>query len=166
MSRVFRESASLGRPKLLQERESHLADSHVPPQGVDENVTLLLDDLSIPLLPLPLREARAREPVMDVHHWSTHATRATDAIPSKNTMKTSMLTSYVGRVPPWKGKGLCGLAANTPSCSPKAGTKGLSPLDNDLTHSERGHCISALRVYLPPFSPVGFIPLAPYNALV
>jgi len=99
VSRVFYESASLGRPKLLQERESHLADGHVPPQGVDENMTLLLNDLSIPLLPLVLGEARAREPVMDVHHWSTHATSATDAIPSKNTTRTSMLTSYVGRVP-------------------------------------------------------------------
>lgn len=68
VSRVFYESASFRRPKLLEKRESHLADGHVPPQGVDENVTLLLDDLSIPLLPLPLREARAREPVMDIHH--------------------------------------------------------------------------------------------------
>jgi hypothetical protein len=99
VSRVFHKSASLCRPKLLEKRESHLADGHVPPQGVDENVTLLVDHLAVPLLPLVLRKPRAREPVVNVHHWSTHATRATDAIPSKNTMKTSIFDLLCGKSP-------------------------------------------------------------------
>jgi hypothetical protein len=102
VSRVFYESASFRGPKLLQERESHLADGHVPPQGVDENVTLLLNDLSIPLLPLPLREARAREPMMDVHHWSHHQMSAAALAAKNRPMKISIFDLLCGGCPTGK----------------------------------------------------------------
>jgi len=102
VSRVFHEATCLRGTELLQEGKSHLADGHVPPQGVDENVTLLLNDLAIELLPLVERKARRRKPVMRVGRLHRMTCRWTKNIPTKKITPAMMYpirTSFCEMIP-------------------------------------------------------------------